>query len=420
MSRSSLDRREEGTCYRTLARIARREGDASKARENYNRAIAVFRLIQDRIELARTLEERAPLTPMPGRDWGEARSLYTRACMTEDAARTSRAIEKDVLPDPAIRDSRTAPDPFDRILTCCSLLQAKIRYARQVASTTLSILLTGETGTGKELFALAIHEIGRAGRHFIILNCATLPENLLESELFGHRCGAFSGAVRDSAGLLEQADSGTLFIDELDKASLSLQSKLLRFLDTGEIRRVGETRMRSVRVRVIAATSRDLSGLVKREEFLPDLLFRIRGARINLPPLRKRLGDVVFLARFFLQEGRQAGEGSYRFSPDAIALLQSYPWPGNVRELKAEVERSVLFAKNGVIDSYAFDPAIRGARAVPSAEFSLKSPLIDQEKRVVQNALRSAKGNITHAAQILGIARSTLYGKIRRLGIRVS
>ena len=250
------------------------------------------------------------------------------------------------------------------------------------------------------------------------MNCSTLPEGLLESELFGHCSGAFSGAVRDSAGLLQQADRGTLFLDELDKASPSLQAKLLRFLDTGEIRRVGETRMRSVSVRVIAATSRDPSELVEREEFLPDLLFRIRGVEIHLLPLRKRQGDVVYLARSFLREGNR--NGKLRFSPDALALLKNYSWPGNVRELKAEVERSILFAKDGVIDAHSFGPAIRGTREKTNGESAGDSSLIDQEKRTILSALSSAKGNISRAAETLGIARSTLYHKIRRLGIRVS
>jgi|GEM_PF-1677532 len=408
VSRKCGDRREEGTCYRTFGRIARTEGSIPRARDAYNRAVATFRLVHDRIELARTLEERATLETISEQDLREAERLYARAGMRADETRVRRTLAGGRRP---LRAKPLPPqrpgDPFATIVTQSRTMRRRIEAARTIAPSGLPVLLTGETGTGKELLARAIHEAGRPGQPFLPVNCAAMPEGLLESELFGHCKGAFSGAEREKPGLLEQADGGTVFLDEIDKASPSLQAKLLRFLDCGEVRRIGTTKLVHVSTRILSATSRDLKELVREGSLLPDLVYRLSGEVIELPPLRARRGDIVPLAEHFLDT---LSRRPIALSPEAKILLIGYAWPGNVRELRHVVERSMLHSVEGTIQPAALPRKLRESAATQEI-----SPW---EKVRIQKALERFNGCADRAAGELGMSRSTLYRRIRVLGMR--
>ena len=298
-------------------------------------------------------------------------------------------------------------DPFARILTEAPLLHAAIERARKIAPSDISVLVMGATGTGKELFARAVHDSsGRASKPFLAINCAALSETLLEAELFGHERGSFTGAVAAKAGIFEAANGGTVFLDEIGKAPLSLQAKLLRVLDTGEVRRVGGVSAMHVNVRIVAATNRPLASLVEERCFLPDLLYRLRGFEITIPTLRERDGDVPLLFEHFAR--RPLGDAARR-------MLEAYEWPGNVRELRNLAESTAFLAfGSGPITVDALPDWIRekgepGVRNVPS--------LVRSEKEAVIRALEAAAGNRSRAAQALGISRQTLYTKMTKWGL---
>jgi len=265
----------------------------------------------------------------------------------------------------------------------------------------------GETGTGKELFARAIHRSGpRADRPFLALNCAALPETLLESELFGHERGAFTGAAARRIGIFEAASGGTVFLDEIGKAPLSLQAKLLRVLDTGEVRRVGGVDAIHVGVRIVAATNRELDALASEGAFLPDLIYRLRGFEIRIPALRERPEDVALLFERFA--GRPASEA-------ALGILESHDWPGNVRELRNLAESAAFLAGGrGPVPRDALPDWIRRAAVVRIAEVA---SLEDSERDTIEEALAVTGGNRSRAARALGISRQTLYTKMSKYGI---
>jgi DNA-binding NtrC family response regulator len=292
---------------------------------------------------------------------------------------------------------------------------------RKVAPTDSPVLILGESGTGKELVANTIWCASlRKDAPFIPLNCATFSENLIESELFGHERGAFTSAVATKHGLVEVADKGTLFLDEIAELPLALQPKLLRFLDAGEYRRVGGTRAQSVDVRVIAATNRDLRALIAAGSFREDLFYRLNVITVVIPPLRERAGDVMELARHFLQKyGRRRSCAARDFTPEALAALAAYRWPGNVRELENVVERAVILCDGDLIGPEDL--------AVPSPVVAAPSPgasagagpvaLEDLEREHILRVLREAGGNQSRASQLLGIDRKTLYLKLRKYGL---
>jgi transcriptional regulator with PAS, ATPase and Fis domain len=271
------------------------------------------------------------------------------------------------------------------------------------------VLITGETGTGKELFARSIHRASkRRERPFLAVNCAALTETLLEAELFGHVKGAFTGAMSAKTGIFEAANGGTVFLDEIGKAPAALQAKLLRVLDTGEVRRVGGVEAIHVNVRIVAATNRDLPGLVDRNEFLPDLLYRLRGYEIDVPPLRERAGDVALLFEHFA--GRPATES-------ALDVLEAHDWPGNVREARNLAESaSFLTLGRGPISVDALPEWIRNA--VDGEEpRELSAHVTGSERQAVLKALMRCGGNRSAAARRLGISRQTLYTKMQKYGI---
>ncbi|MBC8209893.1 MAG: sigma-54-dependent Fis family transcriptional regulator [Gammaproteobacteria bacterium] len=296
-----------------------------------------------------------------------------------------------------------------------SILQVKDRIQR-VAQTQTSVLILGETGTGKELTARAIHaQSTRANKPLISINCASIPENLIESELFGHEKGAFTGALQSSKGLIAAADSGTLFLDEIGELSPEAQAQLLRVLQEGEIRRVGSNKMQYVDIRLIAATHRNLMEMVKQKLFREDLYYRLNVMEITLPPLRERVADILPLAEQILHTlSTRLQRANYRFDKGAIKLLQEYRWPGNVRELENIIERSIILSNDQLIT--AQDLGLQQAASTPtsaivSAELSLDEYFVEFVKEHQQHL------NETELSARLGISRKNLWERRMKLGI---
>jgi len=298
-----------------------------------------------------------------------------------------------------------------------------IEAVRRIAPTRARVLITGESGVGKELVAEAIHDLSRRSHGpFIKLNCAAIPENLVESELFGHERGAFTGADRRRVGRFERADGGTLFLDEIGEMPAALQARLLRVLQEGELERVGGSAVIPVDVRVIAATNRDLQAEVDAGRFRQDLYYRLAVLPIAVPTLRARRDDVPDLARFLL--GRSCdnhGLSAKEWTAEALGALQAHDWPGNVRELAALVDRLAILTIGRVIDAPHVRGALPGASAALGAEIPAEGPLYgvleSLERRIIEDRIRRFDGNMTQAAQDLGLERSHLYKKVRRLGI---
>jgi two-component system response regulator HydG len=302
--------------------------------------------------------------------------------------------------------------------------RAVLETLRQAAPTSATVLLVGESGTGKELAARLVHDLSpRAAGPFVPINCAAIPEGLLESELFGHEKGAFTGASARKEGRLERADGGTLFLDEVGDMSPAVQVKLLRFLQDGVLERVGGTEPVRVDVRVVAATNKDVAAEVKAGRFREDLFYRLDVVSVRLPPLRERREDVLALASFFL---RRVAEGLPKhvtgFSPAAAAALEAYPWPGNVRELQHAVERAVILSRGEVLELGDLPEAVRaagqaGPEVAPGAApivVPLGTPMDEVERIVIRRTLEQTKGDKNLAAQILGIAARTIYRKLDR------
>jgi DNA-binding NtrC family response regulator len=291
---------------------------------------------------------------------------------------------------------------------------------RQVAPTKVTVLIQGESGTGKELIARAIHQLSsRAKQPIVAVHCAALSQTLLESELFGHEKGAFTGAHERRIGRFEEAQGGTLFLDEIGEIDAAIQVKLLRILGERTFERVGSNKTLAADVRLIAATNKNLAESVKAGKFREDLFFRLRVVEIWLPPLRERVGDIPLLAASFLKEfAREHGKSVKEFSPEALDALMKFGWPGNIRELRSEVERAVVLSQKNRIDLTDLSPAARtglGGLGAPGANVLLaQSDLTVQEaeKQLIIRALKEAKGNRTLAAKKIGISRRTLHRKL--------
>ena len=304
---------------------------------------------------------------------------------------------------------------FEDVVSVDPTMREAIRLAEAVAATSATVLLTGESGTGKEVFARAIHEAGRRGEPFVAINCAALPPDLLESELFGHEKGAFTGAVLRRQGRFELAGSGTLFLDEVGELLPSLQAKLLRVLQEGTFERVGGVRTLSFRGRIVAATNRDLRALVGVGAFREDLFYRLNVFPIALPPLRERRADILPLAHRLLEGlARRAGVEALQIDPEVADLLRAYAWPGNVRELANVLERATILARGGRLtaDLLPIEIAEPGA---PLAEDG--ATLRDLERRAIIDALDEAEGNRRLAAERLGISLRTLQYRLREYGL---
>jgi two-component system nitrogen regulation response regulator NtrX len=288
----------------------------------------------------------------------------------------------------------------------------------RVGPTEARVLLTGESGTGKELAAAAVHAASRrAGRPFVTVNCAAIPRDLVESEMFGHERGAFTGATERRLGRFELAHGGTLFLDEIGDLSADAQAKLLRTLETGELQRLGAEGSQRVDVRIIAATNRRLEDAVAGGDFREDLFFRLNVFPIRLPPLRERLADLPVLVAHLAERVRP--RQAPRFTPEAVAALARYGWPGNVRELANLVERLGILC-GPTVDAAAVREVLRGEPAAPAAALPgrpLSDALDDYERVLIGAALSQAQGNIAEAARLLQTDRANLYRRIRRLGL---
>jgi DNA-binding NtrC family response regulator len=296
-------------------------------------------------------------------------------------------------------------------------MQRVVQMIRKVAPTDATVLIRGATGTGKELVARALrHNSPRRDRPLVTVNCATLQEPLLESELFGHEKGAFTGAAQAKPGLIEVAEGGTLFIDEVAEMSAALQAKLLRVLEDGCYRRVGGTRERHAQVRIIAATNKPLEEEQKAGRFRKDLYYRLDVVTIDLPPLRERREDIPALVEHFLTT-RQLGNVGCQVHPDALRALQDYDWPGNIRELANVLERAQILADDHLITMNDLPAGMCPARAPAVACPSDSLNLGEMERRIVQEALRQAKGNVARAAKALGVTRNTLSRLMRKNGL---
>jgi len=291
---------------------------------------------------------------------------------------------------------------------------------QKVAPTRSAVLITGETGTGKELVARAIHRLSpRGGQLFVPLNCAAIPSELLESELFGHVRGAFSGANTEREGRIGAADGGTLFLDEIGDMDPRLQAKLLRALQEGVIEPVGSNRRIAVDVRIVSSTNRDLEAAIREASFREDLFYRLNVFRIELPPLRERREDVPFLAASFLADfGRELGKGALGLSPAAAEALSAYAWPGNVRELRNLMERAAVLASGDQVDAALVGtllPASADARVFESHD--LAAAVAETERRAILRALAASGDNKAEAASLLGIGERTLWTKLKKHGL---
>ena len=315
---------------------------------------------------------------------------------------------------------------FQALIGQAPNFEAMLRSAKMVASTDVTVLITGETGTGKEVLANALQSHSPRGhKPFITLNCAALPESLVESELFGHRRGAFTGAVANQTGRLQAADGGTLFMDEVDSLPLPVQAKLLRFLETGEIQPVGDTQSQRVDVRIIAATNTSLPKKIAQGEFRKDLYYRLNVVPLDIPPLRERMGDIqILLTHFIAHFAAEHKLPPPILSKSALSRLQGYAWPGNVRELRNVCERlSILLAgraiEEGNLPREITSPAPSGGGAKDA--FALPEGGIDLEQvelDLIQQALARTNGNRSRSARLLGISRDTLLYRMQKHHLR--
>ena len=330
-----------------------------------------------------------------------ARRIY------ELEAENRRLVES--RPASALEGVIAASEPMVRV---CRLVQ-------KLAPTQATVLLLGESGTGKERLAQALHSLSaRAARPMVAINCAAIPENLLESELFGYERGAFTGAVKQTRGKIETADGGTLFLDEIGDMPLALQAKLLRFLQERVIERVGGRELIPVDVRIIAATHQNLKAAIAEKSFREDLFYRISEVTVNIPPLRDRGSDAVLIANYLLQEAcKRHGKAQLKLAPDAIAAIERHPWPGNVRELENRVNAAAIMAEGKLVTA---EDLTLERPAEGETILSLREVRQRAEAAAIERALAVASGNVSKAAELLGITRPTLYDLMERTGISIA
>ena len=309
---------------------------------------------------------------------------------------------------------------FDSILGESKVLKDAVSLAQKVSGTDVPVLLTGETGTGKEVFAQAIHYSSkRARQNFVAVNCSSFSKELLESEMFGHKAGSFTGALKDKKGLFEEANNGTIFLDEIGEMAFELQAKLLRILETGEYIKIGDTKPTRVNVRIIAATNRNLSQEIVAGRFREDLFYRLSVFQIHLPPLRERAGDIRLLAKAFIKSfAEQLARPVVEIAPAFLEALDSQPWKGNIRELRNVIERSMIVCESGYLDIADLPFDIQNAHYEHSNDSSPGSfELSAMERRHIARVLEYTQGNKTEAARLLKIGLTTLYRKIEEYKI---
>ena len=331
----------------------------------------------------------------------------------------ARAFRMHALEEQNRQLQRQSNSPLAGVIATDEAMLKVCRMVEKVAPTDVSVLILGESGTGKELLARAIHALSaRNSGRFVAINCAAIPEQLLESELFGHEKGAFTGAVKQTLGKVEMAEGGTLFLDEIGDMPAPLQAKLLRFLQDRVIERLGGRKPIPVNVRVVCATNQDLQALILEQRFRQDLYYRISAVTVNVPPLRQRGSGVVVLAQAILQ--RIAAESATKLrgmSDDALAALQNYPWPGNVRELENKLRAAVIMAEGQLI--HASDLGLDIPATTPP-QLNLAEVRLQAERQALIQALALAQNNVSRAAELLGVSRPTLYDLLERCGVRVT
>jgi len=298
--------------------------------------------------------------------------------------------------------------PVDGIIASSPEMLQVLRNIEKIAPTDVAVLLIGESGTGKELLARAIHKFsGRARAPFVPINCAAIPETLLESELFGHERGAFTGAVKQNIGRIESADRGTLFLDEIGDVPLPMQVKLLRFLQDQIVERIGGRKPVQVDVRIVCATNQDLDKMMAEGRFREDLYYRLNEVTVRVPPLRERAGDTVVLASFFLRRFASEYNRPVRgFGSNALAAIRDYAWPGNVRELENRVKRAIVMTDGPLLSATDFGLSAPGEEP---QSLGIRAARARAEREVLQLALAQAGSNLSKAAKLLGISRPTLY-----------
>lgn len=324
-----------------------------------------------------------------------------------------RALAESATARAHARLRRDTAGYLDEIVGTSAPMLALFDRIARVAASPAPVLVTGESGTGKEPVARAVHRASGRGA-FLAVNCGAIPDQLLESELFGHRKGAFTGATEDRMGLFEAAAGGTLFLDEIAELPVALQSKLLRAIDPGEFRRLGDVEARPARARIVAATNRDLESAVEAGEFREDLFWRLGVLHLEVPPLRERASDIPMLVRHFLERARP-GARPAGVDPDALAALVEYPWPGNVRQLFHTLEAALTFARGDRIHLYDLPAGLRRTvrdRAIIRSAVERDLTLAELERDYVFEVLRRAGGNKSRAAELLGIPRRTLYRRL--------
>jgi two-component system, NtrC family, response regulator HydG len=329
-----------------------------------------------------------------------------------------RAAEKQalVLQNRALRDRLEAVEAAGEMLGGGPAMRRTLALVGQVAPSEAAVLILGESGTGKELVADAVHRGSRRRERTIVkVNCAALPETLLESELFGYEKGAFTGAEARKEGRFELADGGTLFLDEVAELSPATQAKLLRVLQSGEFERVGGTRTLKVDVRLVTATNADLAGLVREKRFREDLYYRLNVITVQLPPLRERQEDIPLLAHHFLRRaGARNAKAVAGFTEETLDVLQTYAWPGNVRELENVIERAVILTRSSLLTPADLPETLTGSeQAARHLVISIGTPLEEVEDRLIGETLRYTRGDKTLAAKLLGIATRTIYRRVK-------
>lgn len=312
----------------------------------------------------------------------------------------------------------TVHEPFEGVIACSPQMQSVCKAIEKVAPSDATVLLLGESGTGKELCARALHKLGNHGDgRFIAINCAAIPDTLLESELFGYEKGAFTGANKQTKGKIEHADGGTLFLDEMGDLPLALQAKMLRFLQERVIERVGGHEPIPVNVRVVCATHQNLREKIEQGEFREDLFYRISEIPLEIPPLRDREGDIIVLARFFFDKfNEEHGRRLRGFSKDALSAMESYSWPGNVRELQNRIKRAVIMADGKQLSSADLELSNTPSERM---NFNLRDLREKVERQAIMRALSHVDGKVAPAAELLGVSRPTLYDLIKKLNITV-
>ncbi len=312
----------------------------------------------------------------------------------------------------------TNNEPFAGIISCSTQMQSLCKAIEKVAPSDATVLLLGESGTGKELCAKALHNLGN-NKHgkFVAINCAAIPETLLESELFGYEKGAFTGANKTTIGKVEYADGGTLFLDEMGDLPIALQAKLLRFLQERVVERVGGREPVPVNVRVVCATHQNLREKIEMGEFREDLFYRISEIPLEIPPLRDREGDVIILARYFFEKfNADHGRKLRGFTKDALSSMESYTWPGNVRELQNRIKRAVIMTDHKQISSADLELDKTSSETM---NFNLRDVREKVERQAILSALSHVNGKVAPAAELLGVSRPTLYDLIKKLNITV-